>query len=1148
MRGDRTARAALAAVILALTVGASGQAPSPSARENAYAANNRGVALLEQFNFARAAAAFRDALRIDPALAIARVNLGIALFYVPDLEGAKREETEAARLVPASPQPAYVLGLIAREENRDDEATALFERVRGIDPRDTGSIVNLAQIAIQNRQYDEAIALLRPAIADEPFNVTATYNLGLALTRAGQEDDGRRLMERSQTLRGSGYGVTLTNSYLEQGRYAEAIASTGAESDLVDTAPPRAAFAAPTTVAGRPVFDGPSAFGMAVSNLSDDGVRTLVLELHGGVTLADVDGDGDLDVLHAGPGVQLYRNDGGGRFADITSNSGFATADNALAVCVVAGDYDNDGKPDVLVIGYGRNRLFHNEGSNRFVDVTDRVGLPDYPFLPGAAAFVDVDHDGDLDIVVAGLADVNATRARPGPHVFPGDFVPAPLQLLRNNGNGTFTDITRESGLRAIGHAIAIVPTDFDNRRDVDLLIVYRDSPPVLYKNLRDGTFRDVASEVGLGGIFVPGSEIASVAAADVNKDDYPDFFFGRANVAGVFAMSDGRGRFTTTAGPADPRGVTASQFVDFDNDGLLDLLTWSDEGARLWRNVGTRWVDTTEALPFAAAKRVPSARGVAIADVDGNGAADVVVDARPGALSLFRNGGDARNHVVRVQLKGRVSNRTAAGAKVQLRAGSLGQRLETSSATPAVTRADVAFGIGPRAGADVARVLWPSGILQAETLATPAPATITVEELDRKPSSCPFLYTWNGERFEFITDFMGGGEMGYWEGPGERNHPNPIEYVRIRGDQLVPRGGRYEIRVTNELEETLYVDRLQLLAIRHPAGIDVFPNEGMTDPPRPFRLHAVTDARPPVRATDDHGHDVTERIARLDRRYPDDFALKTVRGYAADHVLTLELARNPSAPVLLLTGWTDYAFSSDNVAGRQAGWTLTPPRLDAKDARGRWRTIVPDVGIPVGRPQTIALDLGGLLEPGEREVRIVTNMRIYWDQILVATAARPDRLLVDRLDPRSAVVRERGFSRVIKPDGREPETYDYARVLPTSPWKVMTGRYTRPGDVLPLLVRADDMFVVSKPGDEIALAFDAPSAPLPPGWTRTFLLMADGFSKEMDINSASPDRVEPLPFHRMTRYPYAAPERYPDSIDYERYRAEYNTRVVPGK
>jgi hypothetical protein len=421
----------------------------------------------------------------------------------------------------------------------------------------------------------------------------------------------------------------------------------------------------------------------------------------------------------------------------------------------------------------------------------------------------------------------------------------------------------------------------------------------------------------------------------------------------------------------------------------------------------------------------------------------------------------------------------------------------------------------------------------------------VTVEELNRKPSSCPFLYTWNGSRFEFVTDFMGGGEMGYWEAPGVRNRPDPVEYVRIRESQLRPKDGRYEIRVTNELEETMFVDRLSLLAITHPSDVEVFPNEGMTDPPKPFRLFQARASHPPPRVTDDDGHDVTARIADIDGRYPDDFPLSAIRGYAARHALTMPLG-GMRPDLMLLTGWTDYAFSSDNVAAHQAGLTPEAPTLQARAAGGAWRTIADDIGIPVGRPQTLVVDLARVLPAGATEMRLVTNMRIYWDQILFAERAH-EPLRVERLDAQTALLRVRGFSAEIAPGPPQPITYDYERVTRRSPWKTMSGAYTREGDVRPLLVRTDDRFVIAAPGDEIALSFRAGQVGQAGrvGLTQTFLLYADGFSKEMDLNSSSPDIVEPLPFHGMSQYPYPATERPRDTPAIEQYRERYNTRRI---
>jgi hypothetical protein len=727
---------------------------------------------------------------------MARLNLSLALLYALDLEGARREAAEAARLMPAAAEPQYVLGLIARAENRTSDAQQAFERVRQIDAGDVGSAIHLGQIYLEDRRYREAIDALRGAAAAEPYNVTASYNLGLALTRDGQVEEGRKILEQAQALRGTGYAVTYGTGYLEQGRYAEAIASTGAEAGLVDTSVPGLSFAprpvgSPAAPAGAP--ESPIGRSFTSADLSPEGQSRIAAGLGGGVALLDIDADGDLDLFAASPGGQrLFRNDGGMNWTDVTDRSGLTpTAPGTPGGCV-AGDLDNDGRVDLFVLRHGApSSLYHNDGGGRFTDVTAKAGLPAYPFLPGAAALTDVDHDGDLDLLVAGLADLQATaRGAAGRQlVFPRDFAPAPLQLLRNNANGTFSDITATAQLNAVAHAIAIVPTDFDNRRDIDLLVVSADGPPMLFQNRRDGTFRDVASDVGLSPIG--SADVTSVAAADINKDEYPDFFFGQAN-GGLLKLSDGRGRFTDAPAPAGAEAALAAQFLDYDNDGLLDLLTWSRSGPRVARNAGN-WQDVTgTAIRDRSVALAP--RGLVLADLDGDGATDLVAD-QGGALTIWRNGAtaEAGRHSLRVQLRGRVSNRSGIGAKIQLRAGSLKGRLETSAATPAVAPADLIVGLGRRAAADVVRVLWPSGVLQAEPIqptTASSNAPMIVEELNRKPSSCPFLFTWNGERFEFVTDFMGAGEMGYWGGPGLFHKPDPVEFVRIRGDQLAARNG----------------------------------------------------------------------------------------------------------------------------------------------------------------------------------------------------------------------------------------------------------------------------------------------------------------------------------------------------------------------
>ncbi len=1145
-----------------LAAGNQKQTPTAATREAAYRASNVGVALLEQFKYKEGADSFKHSLQLDPKLSLARINLAIALYNVPDLPAAEREAEAASALMPDAPQPYYMIGLIAKSQSRADAAIAAFQRVLKIDPNDVGTNVNLGQIYSQQRKYPDAIAAFRTALAAEPYNGTALYNLGTVLLRAGQRDEGQRVIQKFQELRQRGNGTTLGNNYLEQGRYAEAIASTGAEGELVDrtTSPIKftdatASFfttVAPTetqtTTTAAPIFG--SHFN---SGDPKDVKDRITAAFAGAVALFDYDGDHNLDLFLAkGTEQHLYRNDGG-KFVDVTSQSqAFTTKSADSIVGVVAGDYDNDGRPDLFVMRAGSLALYHNDGGGKFTDVSSAAGIPAYPYLPGACAFVDIDHDGDLDLFVAGLADLTkpAQGAQP---VFPDDFATAPTLLLRNDGNGKFTDITKSAKLDASAHAVAVIPTDFNNRRDIDLMIVNYAQPPKLFSNQRDGTFRNVTNEVGLQ---VSGNWTCA-AAADVNKDGYTDFFFGRSDGPGLFALSDGREKFKTVPAPDTSRNARASQFLDYDNDGLIDCVLLTDTGGHILRNLGNEWGDVT-AQAFAPDQTKLGAnllRFIASADLDNDGDTDLLFLTSSGNVRVERNDASVINRSLRIDLAGKVSNRSGIGSKVEMRAGSLVQKLESYSAFPAPAPAEIIFGLGQRDSVDAVRVLWPAGIVQAETeIVRPGnpksvALSLSVTELDRKPSSCPFLFAWNGERFEFITDFMGGGEMGYLEEPGRHNKPDPDEYVRISSEQLKERNGLYELRVTNELEEALFADQFQLLAVDHPLDTDIYPNEGMTDPPRRFKIFVTRAAHPPLRAVDERGNDVTDKISKLDRTYPDDFALHRIRGYADQHALILTLDKEPKAlsrTLLLLTGWTDYAWSSDNVAASQSDQKMMPPELQVRDSQGKWRTVIPDIGIPVGRPQTVTVDLTGKFLSSSREVRIITNMRIYWDQILVDTLDDRSPLITTRLNLTGAELHWRGFSREISPDGREPWSYDYNRISFTSPWKVMTGNYTREGDVRELLINSDDMFVIARPGDEISLSFDARRLPaLRNGWTRDFLLYSDGFSKEMDINSASPDQLEPMPFHGMSRYPYEWPERYPLTPQRLAYMKKYNTRFV---
>jgi hypothetical protein len=202
-------------------------------------------------------------------------------------------------------------------------------------------------------------------------------------------------------------------------------------------------------------------------------------------------------------------------------------------------------------------------------------------------------------------------------------------------------------------------------------------------------------------------------------------------------------------------------------------------------------------------------------------------------------------------------------------------------------------------------------------------------------------------------------------------------------------------------------------------------------------------------------------------------------------------------------------------------------------------------MGIPSGKPKTMAVDLSGKFLSSSREVRIVTNLCVYWDEVYLVEDDAPPAVRLSTAPMLAGDLHFRGFSRAtIHPRRTEPERFDYQTVSPSSMWNPTRGNYTRFGAVENLLQDADDRMAILGSGDELALRFDAGGLPqLPAGWRRDFLLLVDGWAKDADANTAFSQSVLPLPFHGMSSYPYPAAEAYPGDEQHQQYLRDYNTR-----
>jgi hypothetical protein len=506
----------------------------------------------------------------------------------------------------------------------------------------------------------------------------------------------------------------------------------------------------------------------------------------------------------------------------------------------------------------------------------------------------------------------------------------------------------------------------------------------------------------------------------------------------------------------------------------------------------------------------------------------------------LLHNETETSNGWLRVALQGVKNLKLAYGSKIELKAGSHYQK-RTYLGQPIV------FGMRGYKEAETVRTAWANGLIQNEVHQA-ANKAYTYKEAQRLSGSCPMIFTWDGKSFNFLTDVLGVAPLGASSGDGNYFPVDHDEYVQIPGESMVPKDGNYEIHITEELREVSYLDRIQLIAVDHPATTAIYTNDKFKSPPFPdFRLYGVTRAIHPKSARDDKGADVLPLLLKKDKRYPDSFS-RDYTGVASLHHLDLDFGNAAAAnkAVLVLSGWVDWADGSTFLAASQETKEgLILPYLQVKNAKGEWQTVIQDMGIPAGKPKTISVDLTGKFLTASREVRIVTNLCVYWDEIFLSEeTGTPDTVLTPA-DARFADLHFRGFSKpVIHPERKQPENFVYSQVSPVSTWNPTAGNYTRYGDVRELVGSIDDRMVIMGAGDEVTLKFDAKSFPaLKPGWKRDFLLMVDGWAKDADANTAFAKTVEPLPFHGMSAYPYPSTEQYPGDAAHREYQEKYNTR-----
>jgi hypothetical protein len=383
------------------------------------------------------------------------------------------------------------------------------------------------------------------------------------------------------------------------------------------------------------------------------------------------------------------------------------------------------------------------------------------------------------------------------------------------------------------------------------------------------------------------------------------------------------------------------------------------------------------------------------------------------------------------------------------------------------------------------------------------------------------------------------------------RNIPNPGEWIKVDGAMLAPVNGKLSVRFIEPMEEVNYIDQLRLVAVDHPASVEVNPDERFLDDP-PFasgRVVATAGARLPLAATDGQGRDVLDALSRRDHKFASGFTPTPYDGFANLHALTLDLGPlDAHSPLrLLMTGYVNYFSATSLYAAWQAGIKPISSYIEAELPDGQWQRVPGDAGFPAGLERTIVVDLTGKLPAGAHRIRLMTNLEIYWDQVLVDNHAEAEAR-ASEVPLALATLHFRGYPTQIEGASPGDLDYDYDRVSLTGPFQHQRGNYTRMGDVTELVKGIDDRFAIFGSGEEIAAEFDTAKLPaLPDDWKRDYFFYANGFVKDMDWWDASPFTVAQLPFHAMTAYPYPPSENFPENADSLGYQLNWNDRFDSG-
>ena len=1122
---------------------------------------NRGLAYIEEEQYLDAVRQFKSFIDIAPFEASGYANLGWAYLQLPNkLDSAEIYLLEAEEL---SQGNSDIVFMVAKMYELSDRNLVATERLHSIIDNRSDHVMSLYQlsefyrISSETKDIMKSEKLLSQILEVVPGNIAAhlkfvdlsikNNHLKPALSSleavrqilpAIPEEANIYLKESIRLLRNNDLSKSTIQSLIFHNLLkSTALYKSGAQELRGGPGPTAGSPISGFINLKPPIFNNNkktlnNVNFVDITNKSDlSGLNNIQVMIHGDY---DMDGDDDLFVSKKNPDQssdQLILINQNGVFKKKDTKSGISHLGKDHFA--TSHDYDNDGYLDIIISNSLGVKLYKNNGLAEFVDMAQQSGLY-INHSVNKLGFFDFDLEGDLDIYVS----KNGNN-----------------QLYRNNSDGTFTDVSNISDIIANEeNTLDQAFGDFDDDGDVDMVVLNENNFIFYYDNIRQGYFNDLTKRSGLKHIGSP----SSITTADYNNDGHLDIYICDLNGNHSLYKNKGDGVFIidNKLNQLNPQlkdfSAKQAEFADLDNDGYLDLIIVGKPIGNT--NNGVLLLHNDRLGGFSSASNsLPPIQSpidfIATTDVDTDGDLDLIVHQNDAAFVLRNDGGNINNYL-KVRLAGlragsSKNNYFGVGSKLELKAGDLYQM---RSVNKPVTH----FGLGDRTQGDVVRVVWSNGVPQNHL--NPQ-KNQTIVETQILKGSCPYLFAWNGSKFDFVTDVLWPSALGMPLGimAGEKlfAFPNSTdEYLKVPGEKVEPRNGNYEFKFTTELWETPYLDNIKLMVIDHPDSVDIYVNETFIPPPYPpFRIYSASNKRLPNIAIDNLGNDLRSALLLADEKYTDHLTPSDYQGITEFHDMILDFGdlSNVDSVYLFMKGWLFPTDASINVNISQSNSTnLIFPNLQVVNKKGEWESVFDNIGFPKGKNKTMIFNLTDKFISNDYRIRIQTNMQIYWDNIFISTDVNNKNIRISELNPTHANLHFRGFSKTSRKNYSSPHMPDYYNTTSNQKWRDLIGNYTKYGDVLSLLLHSDNKYVIMNAGDEISLQFlESNMEKTPNGWERDFLFYNDGWLKDGDLNTAQGQTTVPLPFHGMLSYPPNKIDFHPKDKEYDVYMKNYNTRII---